>query len=49
MASRCISTLNDLDKISHGIYHKYSKVSDESWTFSHVQKRERVKQFIDIH
>lgn len=27
MASRCISTLNDLDKISDRIYYKHSKVS----------------------
>lgn len=27
MASRCISTLNDLDKISSRIYYKHSKVS----------------------
>ena len=26
MASRCISTLNDLDKISDRIYYKHSKV-----------------------
>ena len=34
MASRCISTLNDLDKISKRIYHKHSKVSNESWTLT---------------
>ena len=49
MASRCISTLNDLDKISKRIYHKHSKVSDESCTLTLVQKRGKVKHFIDIH
>lgn len=31
MATRCINSLNDLDKISHQIYRKHSKVSGQIW------------------
>ena len=51
MASRCISTLNDLDKISKRIYHKHSKVSDESWTLTlssrNVEKLNNSLTFIE--